>query len=128
MTAPDHAAPGGLLPTDEQIWAVCAYRRDTPCESCPATIQTAYGPGTQGCRVLAEGMIRKVYELVPPPSAEQPTAAAVDERKEFEEFCHDAGGDFCWSQDGKTWEYSDFAWQVWQARASCTAQPEWRGK
>lgn len=66
------------------------------------------------------------------PRAEQPTAAAVDERAEFEKWFIDTypRGRLYKFPDTKTYR-SDIAnsqWVAWQARASCTAQPERRGK
>lgn len=50
---------------DELIWKVCQFvaeRENLPrdCEKCPAKIETPYGQGTQGCRLIAEELIQLV--------------------------------------------------------------------
>lgn len=49
----------------ELIHRVCqlvAERENLPhdCQKCPAIIQTDYGPGTQGCRLIAQEIIDMV--------------------------------------------------------------------
>lgn len=47
-----------LEPTDGHIWTLCRHAINAECKHCPATVSTAYGEGTQGCRAMAEDAYR----------------------------------------------------------------------
>lgn len=56
-------------PTDAMVWAMCAHIKHNgrECLRCPATVETNYGPGTQGCRVQAQGCYKAMLAAVPAP-------------------------------------------------------------
>lgn len=56
---------------DELVWHVCDVIRTNQyvgideskacCMRCPQTVESPYGPGTQGCRLLAQDIIALVH-------------------------------------------------------------------
>lgn len=59
-------------PTDAMVWASCNYfkklaaclhtgKEPKPCQRCPASVETDYGPGQQACRGFAEEYIEHVF-------------------------------------------------------------------
>ena len=60
-------------PTDAMVWASCNYfkklaaclhtgKEPKPCQRCPGSVETDYGPGQQACRGFAEEYIEHVLD------------------------------------------------------------------
>lgn len=52
-----------VSPTQEMLWAMC--ENADLCKKCPAIVETIYGPGTAGCRVISEETWRDALNAAP---------------------------------------------------------------
>lgn len=60
-----------IEPPDAIVWAICALRPDRgrACKQCLRTVETAYGPGTQSCRLHAQEIYAAAIATEPAPTA-----------------------------------------------------------